>query len=475
MRRFIPPYGAAALFIATIGCYDDRNPTHILAANPPPAADEVLSTHQLEAASFGKAFLGGATTVFDATESAFSTPAPNLDANALALHEEGDEAFGDVFDASTGLGPLFHNVSCEHCHIEDGRGRPPEAGEVLETMLFRVSLPGQGAHGAPKPVPGFGDQLQTRAISGVLAEGDVHFTYTTVNGQYADGTPFSLRAPTHTLINPYTSLPTGVLLGPRIAPAVFGLGLLEAVPAALLFALSDPNDRNRDGISGRVNIVYDAALQRNAVGRFGLKANQPNLRQQSAGAYNGDMGVTTSLFPAENCEGQLNIHECARHAIEVEDEVLDASAFYVRTLAVPARRDVNDRQALRGELLFLTAGCAACHTPILATGTLPGVPAVSNQIIRPFTDLLLHDMGPGLADNRPDFLASGREWRTPPLWGIGLVQTVNGHSTFLHDGRARNIEEAVLWHGGEAQASRERFRRMTASDRAALLQFLHSL
>lgn len=475
MRRFIPQFGAAALLIVTAACYDDRTPTHILAANAPPGADEVLSTHQLDAASFGRAFLGGATTVFDSTASAFSTAAPNLDAQALAEHEEGDEAFEEAFDASNGLGPLFHNVSCESCHIEDGRGRPPETGEQLETMLFRLSLSGQDVHGGPKPVPGFGGQLQTRAIAGVLAEGYVQFTYTTVNGQYADGTPFSLRAPTHTLINPYTSLPSGVLLGPRIAPPVFGLGLLEAVPAALMYAMSDPNDRNRDGISGRVNVVYDEARHQNAVGRFGLKANQPNLRQQSAGAYNGDMGVTTSLFPAENCEGQLNIPQCARHAPEVDDDVLDASAFYVRTLGVPARRNLRDPQALRGELLFVTAQCAACHIPILATGALPGVPAVSNQIIRPFTDLLLHDMGPALADNRPDFLASGREWRTPPLWGIGLVQTVNGHSTFLHDGRARNIEEAVLWHGGEAQGARERFRRMSASDRAALLKFLHSL
>jgi CxxC motif-containing protein (DUF1111 family) len=346
---------------------------------------------------------------------------------------------------------------------------------VIETMLFRVSVPGTNPVGGPKPAPGFGDQLQTRAIPGVQPEGDVQFTYTTLNGRYADGTPFSLRSPTHTIINPYTALPSGLMLGPRVAPVVFGLGLLEAVPAALLYALADPNDRNRDGISGRVNIVYDAAAGRNAVGRFGLKANQPNLRQQSAGAYNGDMGVTTSLFPAESCEGQLNIAQCDRHAPEVDDNTLDASAFYVRTLGVPARRALRDPEALRGELLFLAARCGSCHVPILATGTLPGVPAVSHQIIRPFSDLLLHDMGPELADNRPDFLASGREWRTPPLWGIGLVHTVNGHTNFLHDGRARNIEEAVLWHGGEAFAARERFRHMSARDRAALLKFLNSL
>jgi CxxC motif-containing protein (DUF1111 family) len=461
------------VLFAASACFDDNNPTR--AANPPSGADEVLSTHQMEAASFGKAFLGGATTVFNTSNEAFEQPAPNLDAAAQALHDEGDEAFEEAFDEVTGVGPLFHNTSCEGCHLGDGRGRPPYAGEQMETMLFRLSIPGQDPFGGPKPAPGFGGQLQTRGITGVQPEGDVQFTYTPVNGQYADGTTFSLQAPTHSLINPYSPIPTGLLLGPRIAPPVFGLGLLEAVPAILLYALSDPNDRNRDGISGRVNVVYDAAAHRNAVGRFGLKANQPNLRQQSAGAYNGDMGVTTSLFPAESCEGQLNIPQCARHAPEVDDETLDAAAFYVRTLGVPARRDLNDLQALRGELLFLTARCASCHIPILATGNLPGVPAVSNQIIRPFTDLLLHDMGAQLADNRPDFLATGREWRTPPLWGIGLVNTVNGHTNFLHDGRARNIEEAILWHGGEATAARESFRTMSARDRAALLKFLNSL
>lgn len=473
MRHSLPPCGVAVLLFAASACFDDSNPTR--AANPPSGADDVLNANQLDAASFGRAFLGGATTVFDASNEAFEQPAPNLDAAAQALHDEGDEAFEEAFDETTGVGPLFHNTSCESCHLGDGRGRPPNAGEQIETMLFRVSIPGTDPFGGPNPAPGFGGQLQTRGITGVMPEGDVQFTYTPVNGQYADGTPFTLQAPTHTLINPYTSVPAGMMLGPRIAPPVFGLGLLEAIPAIVLAALADPNDRNRDGISGRVNVVYDAATNRNAVGRFGLKANQPNLRQQSAGAYNGDMGVTTSLFPAESCEGQLNIPQCARHAPEVDDATLDAAAFYVRTLGVPARRDLNDPQALRGELLFLAARCSSCHIPILATGNLPGVPAVSNQIIRPFTDLLLHDMGPQLADNRPDFLASGSEWRTPPLWGIGLVSTVNGHTNFLHDGRARNIEEAILWHGGEATAAREAFRNMSASDRAAVLKFLNSL
>ena len=232
-------------------------------------------------------------------------------------------------------------------------------------------------------------------------------------------------------------------------------------------------DRNRDGISGRPNFVWDQARQRTVLGRFGWKANAPNLVQQTAGAYNGDMGVTSTLFPAESCEGQDP--RCGRHAPEVDDETVAAVALYTRTLGVPARRSLDDAKATAGEQLFHAAGCAGCHVATLRTGQLRGVPEVSNQVIHPYTDLLLHDMGPGLADDRPDFRASGREWRTPPLWGIGLVQTVNGHTNFLHDGRARSLLEAVMWHGGEAQRARDRVRDFTADQRASLVAFLESL
>lgn len=459
-----------------LACTDVPTTSPRPSVTPNGEAGDLLNSRQLELASFGRAYLGGGTTVFDSSGSAFSNPAPNLDATSALMHDAGDVAFEEVFDATNGGGPLLHNTSCESCHVADGRGRPPGPGEVLETMLFRMSIPGQNpVTGGPNPVPGFGDQLQVRAIPGFTAEGDIAFAYVEQPGQYTDGTAYSLRMPTYTLINPWTPLPGSVMLSPRIAPVVFGLGLLEAVPATVLQLLSDPSDRNHDGISGRMNLVFDAATQRRAVGRFGLKSNAPNLVQQAAGAYNGDMGVTTTLFSHESCEGQFNAPECAPHAAEVSDSVLNAVAFYTRTLGVPARRGLTDPIALRGEVLFFAAQCSSCHAPILSTGILPGVPAVSNQIIRPFTDLLLHDMGPGLADNRPDFLASGSEWRTPPLWGIGLVGTVNQHTNFLHDGRARSLEEAVLWHGGEAFNARENFRRMTAADRTALLRFLGSL
>jgi CxxC motif-containing protein (DUF1111 family) len=424
------------------------------------------------------ALSGGATTVFNATADAFSQPAPTLTSPHLARHDEGDEAFEVEFVPAPaaengGLGPVFDNVSCEACHVGDGRGRPPLPGELTSSLLYRASVDGLGPHGGPAPVPLFGGQLQLHAVPGFDPEVTAAISYATTQGTFADGTPFELRVPQYDVQGYYAPLPPDVHISPRVAPVVFGLGLLEAVPENQIYALADPRDRDRNGVSGRVNVVWNEVRQRLELGRFGWKANNPMLLQQAAGAYNGDMGITSSIFPAEACEGQ--VPGCARHALEVEDEVVGNVAFYTQTLGVPARRNLDDPTVTRGEQLFYAAGCAGCHMPTLRTGVLKGVPEVSNQVIHPYTDLLVHDMGPGLADNRPDFQASGQEWRTPPLWGIGLVQTVNGHTNFLHDGRARSLLEAVLWHGGEAKRARERVRRFSAGERAALIAFLQSL
>jgi CxxC motif-containing protein (DUF1111 family) len=263
-------------------------------------------------------------------------------------------------------------------------------------------------------------------------------------------------------------------LSPRVAPPVFGRGLLEAVPDDVLLALADPNDGDGDGISGKANLVWDAVRQAVAVGRFGLKAGNSTLLQQTAGAYVQDMGVTNSVFSEESSAGQPQADGLDDEP-ELPDTQLDAATFYVQTLAVPARRDIDDPHVLRGKELFLEAGCASCHVPRLETRDHTGIAAVSHQVIWPYTDLLLHDMGEGLADGRREFEASGREWRTPPLWGIGLSTVVNGHSLLLHDGRARGFFEAILWHGGEAEAAREAVRAMDATDRAALVRFLESL
>jgi CxxC motif-containing protein (DUF1111 family) len=428
------------------------------------------------------ALSGGATTIFREDEEAFETAAPNLSGDHLAQHEEGDEAFELAHvrgsGVNGGLGPVFDNTSCESCHLGDGRGRPPEIeGGQFTSMLFRSSISGEDPSGGPMGIPtGFGGQLQMQALSPALPDIQALIRYVDSKGSFADGTPYVLHAPQYSLTGVYPGLPSGFLFSPRVAPVVFGLGLLEAVSAPDIMGKSDPRDSDRNGISGRVNLVYDAVSGQRVVGRFGWKANTPNLFQQAAGAYNGDMGVTSDLFPAESCSGRSKDPGCNNvHAAEVDGETVANVAFYTQTLAVPARRNLNDPNALRGETVFYAAGCDGCHTPTLRTGVLPGIPEVSNQVIHPYTDLLVHDMGPGLADGRPDFQASGSEWRTPPLWGIGLVATVNGHTRFMHDGRAYSLMEAVLWHGGEAIAARDRVKRLPTRDRDALIAFLNSL
>ncbi|MBT62216.1 MAG: thiol oxidoreductase [Puniceicoccaceae bacterium] len=428
-----------------------------------------------------KALSGGDTTVFDPTSHAFSTPAPNLSVEGLDKHLVGDAEFEAVFvtvpsKVNPGLGPVYNNISCINCHSRDGRGRGPISREKFASMLFRVSLPSSDGDytGGPIPVPGFGTQLNDRAIFGVSPEGKVSVNYLEDQITTEDGAIVHLRTPRYTIYDSYLPLPDDIEVSPRVAPAVFGLGLLEAIPESTILALADEKDANNDGISGKANFVWDVRKNQPRLGRFGWKANQPNLLQQVASAYHDDMGITTSIFPKESSAGQSQ-HDTRGDEPELSNEILEAVTFYVQTLAVPARRNLSDPKVQLGEELFEKAKCSACHIPTLTTSTLLNVAAVSNQTIHPYTDLLLHDMGEGLTDNRSDFLANGSEWRTPPLWGLGLIRTVNGHTNLLHDGRARGILEAILWHGGEAEDSREAVHKMSQQDRNALIAFLESL
>jgi CxxC motif-containing protein (DUF1111 family) len=341
-------------------------------------------------------------------------------------------------------------------------------------MLFRVSIPGENVHGGPNPVPGFGDQLQNLSNFGVAKEATITIAYNDQTFNFDDNSTYKLRSPTYTVTNPYTSFPGNAMLSPRVAAPVFGLGLLEAVSESDILSRVDENDANGDGISGKANYVWDAVNKKTSLGRFGWKANQPSLLQQVAAAYNGDIGVTTSVFPQESSFGQPQ-YDGRNDDPELTDSLLYSVEFYVKTLAVPVRRNLTDATVQRGKQLFLNAGCASCHAPDLRTAVNVVFPAVSNQLIHPYTDLLLHDMGDDLADNRPDFKATGSEWRTTPLWGIGLTQKVNGHNNFLHDGRARSLLEAIMWHGGEAAAARNKVKAMPATDRDALISFLNSL
>ena len=427
--------------------------------------------------------LGGDTTAFTAGSNAFELSARNLTNEERRTFEIGDSFFTQNWvaapsstEARDGLGPTFNAQSCSSCHAHDGRARPPTGSDdPVRGLLLRLSVHGPDG---PVPDPVYGGQLQDRAIIGVEVEGRIGIEYEEVAGVYPDGTTYSLRKPIYSILDlAFGPVDPDIMVSPRIAPAVMGMGLLEAIPEARIRELADPDDADGDGISGRPNEVWDIRRNELALGRFGWKSNEPTVEQQAAGAFRGDIGITSTLFPDENCPSAQNSCASAINggSPEVPDERLRKVTFYVQTLAVPAMRDVDDPEVERGARLFVKANCAACHTPRHVTGGDHPIPALRDQVIFPYTDLLLHDMGDGLADNRPDGLASGSEWRTPPLWGIGLVETVNGHTMFLHDGRARNLEEAILWHGGEALESRNHFMGMPKSDRDALLRFLRAL
>ncbi|MFN0030895.1 MAG: di-heme oxidoredictase family protein [Flavobacteriales bacterium] len=422
---------------------------------------------------------GGTQTIFDNGAGAFSAIFPFISERNEEVHEVGDVAFEQTFVSNgatnPGLGPVYNSVSCTSCHINDGRGTPVGPGPNIISLLFRMSIPGEDVHGGPLAVPGFGGQLQHNAIAGAEPEANVQISYTEQTFTFTDGETYSLRTPVYGITNAYQPLPAGVMFSPRIAPAVFGLGLLEAVSETEVLLYADEYDNNSDGISGRANYVWNEATQNTTLGRFGWKCGAPTLLQQTAGAYHQDMGVTSFLFSEESSAGQTQAAADATSQLELSDSLLHAVAHYVATLAVPGRRAADDEQVLQGKKIFSAAGCANCHRPSVRTATNVAFREVSNQLIFPYTDMLLHDMGEALADNRPDFLATGYEWRTAPLWGIGLTEVVNGHHNFLHDGRARTMLEAVMWHGGEAESAKNHVKNLSAEEREALVAFLESL
>ncbi len=440
----------------------------------------------------GEALSGGHTSVAQADHNAFSLPSANLTPVRRLDFSVGNSFFRapwviapSTTTARDGLGPLFNTNACQNCHIKDGRGHPPAADAASAvSMLLRLSIPaepGQETQLQRNGViaePTYGGQLQDMAIPGHAPEGRIRLEWQTHRITLADGSEVELRQPKLQLSDlGYGPLHPQTQFSLRIAPPMIGLGLLEAIADADLLALADPDDSNGDGISGRANQVWDDARGQRVIGRFGWKAGQPTLNQQNAHAFAGDMGLTTSLLPADDCTAaQAACQQMPNGGSpEVSDNILASVLFYSRNLAVPQRRQVDAPQVLKGKALFHQAGCASCHTPKFITRADAAEPELASQTIRPYSDLLLHDMGPGLADQRPEFLASGQEWRTPPLWGIGLTQQVSGHTQFLHDGRARNLLEAIFWHGGEAQAARDAVSHFSRDEREALLAFLNSL
>ncbi len=471
------------------------------AASASPPCDAALHPHCGWEA--GEAAPGGSTThTSTGDQMLFSRPAANLPQERQLDFQLGNALFRRLWasapastQAADGLGPLYNARACFSCHHNDGRGRPPASPEESSNSLFlRLSIPPRSpeeraalASGrlAVIPEPTYGTQLQELAVQGQPSEGRLRVSYQEIAVTLADGTVIALRQPTYTIDQlGYGPLDEALLTSPRLAPQLPGLGLLEAIPEADLLARADPADADGDGISGRPNWVWSPARQAVALGRFGWKAGSSSVDEQSQAAFVNDIGISTPLQP--QASGDCSLHQPICLAapngnspqfehLEAPRQVTDLVALYTRSLALPARPTADQPQVLAGKRLFHSAGCAACHTPHHRTGQQPAAPELSNQLIWPYTDLLLHDLGEGLADHRPEGEANGREWRTPPLWGIGRTEQVNGNTFYLHDGRARSLLEAILWHDGEAAAARAAVVAMPAAEREALLRFLGSL
>lgn len=432
--------------------------------------------------------------------SSFSHPSANMSFERQLDFRVGDGIFRKLWvsapsstKTSNGLGPLFNARSCQSCHLKDGRGQPPAADDAAVSMFLRLSIPPRSAEEraalasgrvAVIPEPTYGGQLQTFSVQGVPAEGRMEIAYEEVPVTLADGETVFLRKPTYRVAGlNYGSMHPEVMMSPRVAPQMIGMGLLEAIADENILALADPEDRDGDGISGRANRVWSDEHRKLMLGRFGWKAGAAGVPDQTAHAFAGDIGISSPLVPLAGGDCTLVQTVCMQapngihddEGVEVGREMFDLVVFYSRNLGVPVRRDVDAPEVLAGKRVFYESGCAACHRPKYVTRRDATEPEQAFQLIWPYSDLLLHDMGEGLADHRPEGEASGREWRTAPLWGIGLTEAVSGHTFFLHDGRARDLLEAILWHGGEAERARQRVVDLSREEREALLAFLRSL
>lgn len=424
---------------------------------------------------------GTGMTSFEFGSTAFRQFAKNAPLSSISEFTVGQTVFEVPWTAGfssalpdrDGLGPLFHTNACFSCHAANGRALEVD-GEKLTTSLVRLSV-GNDSHNAE---PNYGGQFQPNGVAGVSKEGDALVTYQEIAGKFDDGSDYTLRSPTLQLSNlGYGPLANDTRMSIRVTQQVIGLGLLEAISENTILGFADPDDKDGNGISGKPNYVRNLNGIGTTLGRFGWKANNTDLTRQNSAAFLGDLGITSPMFPNENCMSSQTQCQASTNggSPEVPQSKITAITNYMKLVAVPARRKADNASVLAGKEIFFKAGCKNCHIPKMQTGPNASFPELSNQTIRPYTDLLLHDMGEGLADHRPDEQASGSEWKTPPLWGIGLFETVNGHTRYLHDGRAGSLMEAVLWHGGEAESSKKYILGLDIRDRTHLLNFLKSL
>jgi CxxC motif-containing protein (DUF1111 family) len=508
-RTFAVLLGAAASLCATLTLATDATPPGLATTRNDLTPEDLARVTAITTATtdFSKSeqfelMQGGAgTSRKKVNADAFSHSSANISFEEEATFKLGNGIFKKVWvsapsstQASDGLGPFFNSRACQNCHLKDGRGHPPDGAEDSASMFLRLARAAEtdeekaavAHHNALNfPDPVYGGQLQDLAVPGIAGEGRMAISYAEVPVTLGDGTVMSLRKPSYSVeALGYGPLGATTTLSPRVTPPMIGLGLVEQIHPADILARADPDDRDGDGISGKSSLVRDGKSRELTLGRFGWKAQTPSIREQTANAFNGDIGISTPDVPKHwgdctdketACLAMPNGVQERLGAVEAPDPIMDLVTFYAQNLAVPARRDIDNQKVLQGKALFYQSGCTSCHTPKFVTRRDAPNKAQSFQLIWPYSDFLLHDMGEGLADGQQVGDATGSEWRTAPLWGIGLTSRVNGHTLFLHDGRARNFAEAILWHGGEAQKSRDAFAALAKDDRDALVKFLESL
>jgi CxxC motif-containing protein (DUF1111 family) len=414
--------------------------------------------------------LGGELTSFLPFASVLQVAAPNVVGTQSQQRQlEGFSLFHTKRVPETGLGPHFIHESCGACHIQNGKGPVRINRGRKSAMVIKLGHRGVTETGAPRQISGFEEQMKVQFTRQQRQNRALRFRrlprlrWRSLIGTYPDGTSFSLRRPN--LRFRLKGIPKqDTVFSLRMSPGLVGLGLLEAIPEEQILAWSDPEDVNGDGISGVPQYVPNRATGNFELGRFGARGSHPTLQQQTAAAAFHDIGLTNTLFPDAN------------GSIELEDDDLETLTLYQALGGVPPARDQEEPTVIAGKYLFQTAGCHDCHKMTVTTSEDYHIEPLQGQTIHPFTDLLLHDMGEDLADERAEFSASGREWRTSPLWGLGHLEAISFiEQRYLHDGRARSLEEAILWHGGEAAGSRSTFMNFSAEERTQLIAFLRSL
>ena len=455
-----------------------------------------LAIFLIRADTFADPYLpGGETSNQVENKNSFSLSSRNLEEHMRINFLVGNALFERMWEDSSiskniakdGLGPFFSARSCESCHINDGRGHIPLTNkEDKISVVIQISQNIEQSNDYIKNIDDdtYGGQISEFSVKDVLKEADIIIDYKYSLEMYEDGRVVELRRPIIKIDNlNYGEFNESTTFSARIAQPMIGLGLIEHISDQSLLMNEDIDDTNKDGVSGKANKVWDIQKEKLAIGRFGWKSAQPSVYQQTADAFYHDMGLSNKLYSnpfnctskQEECTKAISGNSEEYDDLEVSSDQLDLVTFYSSQLGVPARRSINAENVKKGKEIFFALNCNSCHVESFTTGDSGSHANLNNQIIYPYSDFLLHDMGESLSDGVSEFLAQGSEWRTPPLWGIGLTNIVSEEYGYLHDGRARTIEEAILWHGGEANEIIQNYKKLKKYEVNQLLSFINSL